>query len=140
MSPVKPLFSIVVAICPRWLLSWIHCVMNVVWSALSWNGAGGVFRAGSGVGLKIACTPASPCAMSMMSRWMSLIERPTNCPRSVPSVSVPAGALAFSTEAISSLSCWMMFCTCRSLRLLICGTAALNICCTPMRSETIRLT
>src|SRR6476619_6964184 len=29
MSPWKPLFSIVVAIWPRWLLSWIHCVMKV---------------------------------------------------------------------------------------------------------------
>src|SRR5215217_7964679 len=32
-------------------------------SALSWNGTGGVARSGSGVGLKIAWTPASPCAM-----------------------------------------------------------------------------
>ena len=34
----------------------------------------------------------------------------------------------------------MMMCVCRSERLLIVGSAALNICCTPMRSETIKLT
>ncbi len=57
---LNPLFSIVVAICPRWLLSWIHCVTKVVCAALSWNGAAGVLRAGSGVGLNSACTPVSP--------------------------------------------------------------------------------
>ena len=31
------------------------------------------------------------------------------------------GALAFSTEAISSLSCWTMIWVCRSLRLVNCG-------------------
>src|SRR5260370_1352963 len=45
--------------------------------------------------------------MSMMSRWRSLIARPTNCPRSVPKTSVPVCEVAFSIDASSSLSSLM---------------------------------
>ena len=105
MSPVKPLFSIVVAICPRWLLSWIHCVMKrgLVRVVVERRGGGVQVRQRRRVEDRlhacVALRDVDDVAMDVVDRT----------PDELPEVGserqrARLGAFAFSTEAISSLS------------------------------------